>query len=214
MKFTALPACPRFVSCAATIMAIACVHFAHAAPQQQQMADRARQVAEQMALCPIKAMPASLDAGFVAPQTDVKFEATLLNTLDRPVKCVRSAPSCTCTTVDMLGKEIPAGGTIKVPLSMRTSGATGEKSAQVVLMFEGVPGLIELSIKAEVTYPVRGIQLSVGADGKQRRDPFINAFDNKANVTGEITVESIDGKSFRIMSVGGAAPVFVDYNPA
>ena len=214
MKFTALPACPRILSCAATVMAIACAHFAYAAPQQQQMADRARQVAEQMALCPIKAMPASLDAGFVAPQTDVKFEATLLNTLDRPVKCVRSAPSCTCTTVDMLGKEIPAGGTIKVPLSMRTSGATGEKSAQVVLMFDGVPGLVELSIKAEVTYPVRGIQLSVGADGKQRRDPFINAFDNKANVTGEITVESIDGKSFRIMSVGGAAPVFVDYNPA
>ncbi|MEY4810509.1 MAG: hypothetical protein RI986_847, partial [Planctomycetota bacterium] len=93
MRFTALLTRPRFRSCAATIMVIACARMTHAAPQQQQLADRARQVAEQMALCPIKAMPASLDAGFVAPQTDVKFEATLLNTLDRPVKCVRSAPS-------------------------------------------------------------------------------------------------------------------------
>lgn len=213
MKLNTYPTIPGLLSCAVTAVAIACAPLAYAAPQQQQMADRARQVAEQMALCPVKAMPASLDAGFVAPQTDVKFEATLLNTLDRPVKCIRSAPSCTCTTVDMLGKEIPAGGTLKVPLSMRTSGATGEKSAQVVLMFDGVPGLIELSIKAEVSYPVRAIQQSVGADGKPRRDPFINAFDNKANVTGEITVESIDGKPFRIMSVGGDAPSFIDYKP-
>ena len=214
MKFTARPICPFLIACAATALAMTCVPVAYATPQQQQMADRNRQIAEQMAMCPVKAMPASLNAGFVAPHTDVKFEATLLNTLNRPVKCIRSAPSCTCTTVDMLGKEIPAGGTIKVPLSMRTSGATGEKSAQVVLVFEGVPGLIELSIKAEVTYPVRAIQMSVGADGKPRSEPFINAFDNKANVVGEITVESIDGKSFRIMSVGGQAPSFVDFKPA
>lgn len=202
---------PKFLAAAALLAATAA---ARAAPQAQQLADRARDVARQMAICPVKANPASLDAGLVAPNTDVKFEATLLNTLDRPVRCVRSAPSCTCTTVDMLGKEIPAGGTLRVPLSMRTSGATGEKTAQVVLMFEGVPGLVELSIRAEVTYPVRAYQVNPGPDGKPRRDPFINAYDIKANVRGEVTVESVDGKPFRVLSVAGAAPEFIGFDPA
>ena len=186
---------------------------ASALPQQQQMAERARQVAQQMALCPVKTPQARLDAGLVRPNTEVKFEATLMNTLDRPVTCVRSSPSCTCTTVDMLGKVIPAGGTITVPLSMRTSGATGEKTAEVVLMFKDVPGLVELSIRAEVTYPVRAFQMSTGPDGKQRRDPFINAFDNKANVKGEIMVESIDGAPFRVTGVGGLPTSYVDFDP-
>lgn len=187
---------------------------AAALPQQQQLAERARQVAQQMALCPVKTPQPRLDAGLVKPNTEVKFEAILMNTSDRPVKCVRSSPSCTCTTVDMLGKVIPAGGTITVPLSMRTSGATGEKTAEVVLMFENVPGLVELSIRAEVTYPVRAFQMSTGPDGKPRRDPFINAFDNKANAKGEITVESIDGAPFRVLTVGGQPASFVDFDPA
>jgi squalene-hopene/tetraprenyl-beta-curcumene cyclase len=186
---------------------------AAAAPQQQQIADRAREVARQMAICPVKANPAQLDAGLVRPNTDVKFEAVLLNTLDRPVTCVRSSPSCTCTTVDMLGKVIPAGGTLTVPLSMRTSGATGEKTAQVVLMFKDVPGLVELGIRAEVTYPVRAFQMNPGPDGKPRRDPFINAYDIKSNVAGEVTVESIDGAPFRVLSVGGQPAQFVDFDP-
>ena len=125
-------------STAAILIAALLSSVALAAPQQQQVAERDREVARQMALCPVKAAKPALDAGLVAPNTDVKFEATLLNTLDRPVKCIRSAPSCTCTTVDMLGKVIPAGGTINVPLSMRTSGATADPVFRAK-MLEHVP---------------------------------------------------------------------------
>ena len=201
-------------SIAAFLIAALLSSTALAAPQQQQVAERDREVARQMALCPVKAAKPALDAGLVAPNTDVKFEATLLNTLDRPVKCIRSAPSCTCTTVDMLGMVIPAGGTLNVPLSMRTSGATGEKTAMVVLTFEDVPGVVQLSIRAEVSYPVRAWQQNPGPDGKPRRDPFINAYDIKSNIAGEVTVESIDGKAFRVLGVGGKQPVFVDWDPA
>jgi squalene-hopene/tetraprenyl-beta-curcumene cyclase len=181
--------------------------------QVQQMAERARQVAAQMALCPVKADQARLDAGFVSPNTTVQFKAVLRNTSDKVARCVRSAASCTCTVVDMLGKEIPPGGTMEVPLSLRTSGATGEKSAEVILAFEGMPGLIELSIRCEVTYPVRGVQLNPGPDGKQRRDPFVNAFEFPENLKGEITVEALDGKPFRVLSVDLRPPVFVDFDP-
>ena len=181
---------------------------ASASPQAAQVAERDREVARQMALCPIKAEPASVDAGLVAPHSEVRFEATLRNPLDRPVTCIRSAPSCTCTTLDMVGKVIPAKGTLQVPISMKTSGATGEKTAAVVLTFADVPGLIELKLRAEVTYPVRGVQLNRGPDGTVRRDPFVNAFDIKENVRGTVTVESIDGAPFRVLSVDRKPPVF------
>ncbi len=180
---------------------------ASASLQSAQVAERDREVARQMALCPIKAEPASVDAGLVAPHSEVRFEATLRNPLDRPVTCIRSAPSCTCTTLDMVGKVIPAKGTLQVPISMKTSGATGEKTAAVVLTFADVPGLIELKLRAEVTYPVRGIQLNRGPDGTVRRDPFVNAFDIKENVRGTVTVESIDGAPFRVLSVDRKPPV-------
>ena len=183
---------------------------ASAAPQAQEVAERARRVAEQMALCPVKAEPAGFDAGFVQPHAEVRWEATLRNTLAQDVRCVRAAPSCTCTSVDAVGKVVPANGTLKVPLSMKTSGATGEKTAVVVLQFEGVPGIVELSLKATVAYPVHAWQLNPGPDGKPRRDPFINAYDIKANVRGEVTAESLDGRPFRVLSVNGEPPVFVD----
>jgi squalene-hopene/tetraprenyl-beta-curcumene cyclase len=186
---------------------------AQAMPQRAQVDERAREVARQMALCPVKADQPRLDAGFVGPNTEVKFKAVLRNTSDRPATCIKSAPSCTCTVVDMLGKVIPPMGTLEVPLSMRTSGATGEKTAVVVLAFQDMPGIVELGIRAEVTYPVRGYQLAAGPDGAPRREPFVNAFDDPANVRGEVTAEAIDGKPFRVLSVDGRPPVFVDFDP-
>ena len=198
------------VAAFAALAAHAIAPGASAAPQAQEVAERARRVAEQMALCPVKAEPAGFDAGFVQPHAEVRWEATLRNTLAQDVRCVRAAPSCTCTSVDAVGKVVPANGTLKVPLSMKTSGATGEKTAVVVLQFEGVPGIVELSLKATVAYPVHAWQLNPGPDGKPRRDPFINAYDIKANVRGEVTAESLDGRPFRVLSVNGEPPVFVD----
>lgn len=187
--------------------------------QQQALAEKEREVARQVAACPVKAVPALVDAGFVQPHTEVKLEAKLINTLDRPVTCVKSVPSCTCTTVDMVGKVIPAKGTLSMPVAMKTSGATGDKTATVLLVFEGapgelIPGVVEIKLRAEVVYPVRGYQVNPGRDGKPSKDPYINAFDFKDNVTGKVTVESVDGKPFRVLSVAGATPAFVDYDPA
>lgn len=181
-----------------------------AAAQVNDVAARERELARQMALCPVKAEPASVDAGFVQPHSEVKFVATLRNTSAQAVTCVRSAPSCTCTTLDMVGKSIPAGGTLEVPISMKTSGATGEKTAEVVLTFGGVPGAVQLKLKATVSYPVHGWQLNPAPGGGTKRDPFVNAFDLPQNVRGEVTVESLDGKPFRVLSVNGSPAVLVD----
>jgi squalene-hopene/tetraprenyl-beta-curcumene cyclase len=200
----------RTLIMAAAAAALGTTTPTRAAPQAQQVAERAREVAQQMALCPIKADPSGFDAGFVQPHAEVRWEATLRNTLGHDVKCVRAAPSCTCTSVDAVGRVVPANGTLKVPLSMKVSGATGDKTAAVVLNFEGVPGIVELTLKATVAYPVHAWQMNPGPDGKPRRDAFVNAFDIKENIRGQVTAESLDGKPFRVLSVNGEPPVFVD----
>lgn len=177
-------------------------------------------IAQQAALCPIKATPAVQNFGIVAPHSLVQMTATITNPLDYPVTCVVSKPTCTCTTVDMVGKVIPAKGSVEVPLSMKTSGSTGAKTAEVNMIFqrapgEMVPGVVNIKLIAEVAHPVRGVQFNTRANGTTGADPFINAFDFPQQSKGEVTVESTDGKPFRILSVMTQPPVFADgFNPA
>lgn len=178
------------------------------------MQDLERTLAAEVAKCPIKATPAYKDFGFVAPNTTVKVDAMLTNPLDRPVTCSRSVPTCQCTTMDMVGKVIPAKGSITVPVSMKTSGATGPKSASVRLLFDGVPGIVEVKLQAEVAYSIRGYQTNTYPGKGPQQDGFVNAFDFPQQTKGEVTVESLDHKPFRVLSVMGQPPVFLDFDPA
>ncbi len=174
-----------------------------------------KEMEQKAALCPVKAEPAFKDFGFVAPNTLVEVTARIVNTLPQQVKCIASKPTCQCTTVDMAGKVIPAGGSISVPVSMKTTGATGQKLASVHMLFETssgvmVPGVLEIKLRAEVVYPVRGYQLNPRKDGTRSKDSFVNAYDFPTQTKGEVVVESVDGKPFKVLSVMGLPPVFPD----
>lgn len=185
---------------------------AQAPGSARELEEHKRKLAEQAAACPVKAAPAQQSLGIVAPHTTVSATATLTNTLTVPVKCVMSKPTCTCTTVDMVGKTIPAGGSIQMPISMKVSGNTGMKSAAVNMLFETdagqrVPGVVQVEISAQVAYAVFGTQANRRATGVSN-DTFIDAFDFPAQVKGMVTVASADGKPFRVLSVMGQPPVF------
>jgi hypothetical protein len=185
----------------------------------QEMEQFNREMEQKAALCPVKAEPAFKDFGFVAPNTLVEMTARIVNTLPQQVKCIASKPTCQCTTVDMAGKVIPAGGSITVPVSMKTSGATGQKLASVHMLFETstgvmVPGVLEIKMRAEVVYPVRGYQLNPRKDGTRSKDTFVNAYDFPTQTKGEVVVESVDGKPFKVLSVMGQSAIFPDFNPS
>jgi hypothetical protein len=174
----------------------------------KQLEEHNRKVAEDAARCPIKAEPPMKDFGFVAPNTQLDWTAKINNPLNESVKCILSKPSCTCTTVDMVGKVIPAGESITVPVSMKTSGATGSKTATVQMIFqrasgEVVPGAVELRLRAEVVYAIRAYQVNPQAGGATGMDPFVNAFDFPAQEKGTVVVESLDGKPFNVLTVMG-----------
>ena len=158
------------------------------------------------------AAPAGLDFGVVAPHTLLEGNFKLVNTSDKPLKVLGAQPSCQCTTIEITGKEIPAQasgvpGVLEVPVTMKVS-ATGIKTAQVKVVVEGEPLPITLDLRAEVAYAVR---MAI-ADAAGNMQPFVDAADDASRLNGVAQIFSSDGKPFRVLSVQGAPPVFVNWN--
>jgi hypothetical protein len=146
----------------------------------------------------VRAEPQGLDYGIVAPYTTLQAEFRLVNTGDRPLKVLQAVPSCQCTTVDIVGREIPARGTLAVPVTMKVS-STGKKSADVKVLVEAQARPITLDLRAEVAYAVR----ATVSDANGVEQPYVDAFTDPQRLRGVATVSSTDGKAFRVLSVQG-----------
>lgn len=140
---------------------------------------------------PISAEPAIADFGIVEPGTVVSKTIKLINPLDRPVLIRLARPSCTCTTVDMTGKTIPAKGSIEMPMSMKTSLSVGRKTAQVNMVFEGLEQLLEIKLVAETSYAVRANPAYIDALAPERMKGFFELLSNDGT---PFTVKTVDGR--------------------
>lgn len=155
---------------------------------------------------PVIIDPAEVDFGVVAPETTVEAEVTITNTTSHPIKVLAAVPSCTCTTVSIAGQVIPAGGSLPMPMSMKTSASTGEKVAAVKMMFEGHPDPVQVVIRSEVAYSVRATPPYI--DIQQAPKTPQGTPDTPRPLAGSFTLSSTDGKPFSVISVLGAEPVF------
>jgi len=148
--------------------------------------------------------PVGLDFGIVQPHTVLEGRFKLVNLTDAPRKVLEAVPSCQCTTIDIVGKEIPPKGLLEVPVTMKVS-STGSKVANVKVIVDGEPRPISLGLKAEVCYPIR-VQVP---DARGTLQPYIDAAENPAALSGVATVSSVDGKPFLVRSVQGQPPRLV-----
>ncbi len=149
---------------------------------------------------PIRADPPGVDFGVVEPGAKVSATIKLLNPLDVPVKIKLAKPSCTCTTVDVTGKTIPARGFIEMPMALKTSNSVGKRSATIDLVFEGVAQLLSVRIDAETAYAVRA------------NPPFIDALAAE-RMSGSFELVASDGVAFRVLTVDGRAAQNLDNSP-
>ena len=149
---------------------------------------------------PIKAEPATVNFGIVEPGTTVAATIKLTNPLDRDVTISAAKPSCTCTTIDMVGKVIPAGGSIEMPMSMKMAHTPGVKTAVVNMAFAGVTQVMVLQLEAETAYAVRATPTFVDALKPER-------------MTGSIELVARDDVPFMVKSVDGKPPVTGDGSP-
>lgn len=138
------------------------------------------------------AEPASMDFGFLPPNTAGEGTVVLRNTGDKPLTINLVQPSCKCTTTsDLVGKQILPGGTVELNVKLDGAPAMGIRHSSIKVMVDGFGRALDVPIKAEVSLPVRIVP------------PYINAIEQK-NLAGRIILESIDRKPFRILSSHGA----------
>jgi len=161
---------------------------------------------------PVRLEPARIDFGFVRPHTKLDSTVSIVNDLDQPLTISAAQPTCQCTTVDLVGKVIPARGKLDFPISMKVS-STGLKQAAVQIAIEGAgfERVLVVELSAQVVYSIRAV--TQNAPGGPW-DPFIDAATNPARVRGEVKVESLDGKPFKVLSVGMKPPQFLDWAPS
>ncbi|MFO0828067.1 MAG: DUF1573 domain-containing protein [Phycisphaerales bacterium] len=175
------------------------------AARPAQPAQQAPQSTPQFPTGPVVAEPAKIDLGLVKPDELVTATFKLINPLDHDVVVVQAATSCQCTGVDIQGKKIPARGSIDMPVSMKMSKAPIKKMASVTMVIDigldnGAKQPLKVEIAAEVAYPIRATPGYIDALAPER-------------MQGTFTLAAVDGKPFRVVSVQGNAPAFVNFDP-
>ena len=150
----------------------------------------------------VVATPTNLDLGFMRPNHSAVGTVTLRNNGTEPVRVLAVTPSCKCTTTsDIVGREIPAGGTATFDATLEGAPVPGVRTSTIRVLVEGSPAPIEIKVKGEVSQAVRAVPA------------YLNCVGGK-NLSGRLVVESIDKRPFRILSAHGADPVIGGWNSA
>ena len=174
-----------------------------AAPKQANVAVP-QQPQKDPALPPLIANPSKVNFGIVEPGSKLNADVTLLNPTNRPIRIVKAQPSCTCTTVNMDNVVIPARGTVQMPISMTTNRSVGKKPARVQLLVAGYSKFFTVDIDAENAWAVRSVPPHISINDKT---------DLIERRTGRYSLQSLDRKPFRVLSVLGEEPNFEGFNP-
>jgi hypothetical protein len=153
---------------------------------------------------PIVVMPEPVNFGVVQPGSTLETEVTLTNTSDRPLTIVNAKPSCTCTTVDLAGKVVPARGSITVPVSMKTNRSIGIRQAVVQMQVAGYGRFAKINLVAENSWGVRSIPSYL---------PLRESRQKPEQLTGTVVLEAVDKKPFSVIAIMGLPPEFIGFDP-
>lgn len=130
----------------------------------------------------------------MAPGTTHRGTFRIVNDGPIPLLVRAASPSCRCTTVDdIVGKQVPAGGVLELVAEFAAPTTPGYKDAKVNVVLEGAPRPLVAKIGGDVTLPIRV------------SPAFVDALNGR--MAGTVTLSSIDGRPFRVISAGGKPPV-------
>jgi|GEM_PF-668400 len=164
---------------------------APSAPQ----APRAPQAPQAAAV--LRVEPPVIELGRVPPSTHHPVSFTVRNISSSPQRIIEAKPSCKCTTFESVaGRVLQPGETLKIEATMDAPGVPGPKDAHIYIVVEGIERPVIAGIKSVVVMPIE-------AD-----PPYVDIRGGKLRATAKIA--SLDGKPFRVLTAGGAAPVFAD----
>jgi len=141
--------------------------------------------------------PASLHVGDVRPGESVTRSVVLKNTAERELVLLRTATSCACTVPDLGGRKVlEPGESLELPITYTGFDAHfGETGQQVVVFVEGFSIPTQIAVHANINHGIRPTVEYTPPD--QYRDA-------------EVTLESVDGRAFRVESVNLQSPIYLD----
>ncbi len=148
---------------------------------------------------PLVIDPGDIKLGAIDPNTIHEVELSLRNTGSTPLRIVKTSSDCKCTVPeDLDGTVIPPGATHLLRASFTARASPGTKTAKILLNIDYGQGIKQAltTIEGKITMAV------------QATPAYVDAL--KGVWSGEIRVESTDGRPFRIVSVNRAPPVFAD----
>jgi hypothetical protein len=153
---------------------------------------------------PLVMNPGGFALGNVDPRAQFETVSTLHNSGTTPITITTVKSTCGCTVPENLqGRVIEPGETIPFSTTFTAPAALMEKSSKILMQFNaaGQSQHALFEITATVALAVQAVP------------PHVEAL--KGVSAGQVTVSSIDGAPFRILSAYEQAPVYADgFDPA
>lgn len=149
---------------------------------------------------PLNADPGTINLGYMEPEQTGKGKSKLTNTGDKPLKILRTQTSCACTVLtDLTNKVLAPGESLDFEASLKGGKYPGMQQKYATIFVEGYAPPIKVFVIGEVAYGVKSTPT------------YVDCFQTRK---GQISFESTDGKTFKIVSVNGQTPPFEGFDPA
>ena len=159
---------------------------ARAAALKSQKPDNSQYINPEAAVV-VRPEPAQLFLGEISTGDVGTGTITLVNSGDRPLRLMECKSSCGCTTTNCpTGTEIPAGGSLELPVRL-TAGATPQESLAKSLTY-----IIE-------DHPLISVPVSAKVVSYIAMTPDV--LDTDVNLDGTLTLRAIDDQPFVITSM-------------
>ena len=151
---------------------------------------------------PVVFDPPAVDLGYILPNQTVNMIIQVRNIGSEPLKIALVKPSCTCTTLDDLaGTVIPPGDSVSLTAQLKARPKPSPMTSSVTFSFEGYADSSKVLISAQVARPIRTIP------------QIFNCVTGKP-LSGQVVVESIDGRPFTIWAANRQPPEYINFDPA
>lgn len=150
---------------------------------------------------PVVFDPPVVDLGYILPNQTANTIIQVRNIGAEPLKITLVKPSCTCTTLeDLTGTVIPPGESVPLTAQLKARSKPSPMTSSITFLFEGYPESSQISISAVVARPIRTVpQIFNLATGE---------------LSGQVVVESNDGRPFTISAANRRPPEYIGFDPA
>ncbi len=147
----------------------------------------------------VEVEPARLRLGVLDPDEGGRGMVRLHNVGHAQLRIASTRASCGCAVSDSLeGQTIAPGEYLEFEMGMNPRGGLGQRQERLGIIFDGYDQFVDVFVEAEFS---RAVQIS---------PPFLTAV---RDLTGSVTLESRDGRPFRVLSVQGEAPLSATNQP-